>query len=63
MLGAVAVGLAAHVAIIYVPFLQRVFGTAPLSLAEWGMALAGTLVVMAGVEVWKWRLRATERVS
>ncbi len=63
MLGAVAVGLAAHVAIIYVPFLQRVFGTAPLSLGEWGMALAGTLVVMAGVELWKWRLRAAERVS
>ena len=63
MLGAVALGLTAHVAIIYVPFLQRVFGTAPLSLGEWGMALAGTLVVMAGVELWKWRLRAAEHVS
>ena len=63
MLGALAIGLAAHVAIIHVPVLQRVFGTAPLTLGEWGMALGGTLVVMAGVELWKWRLRSAEPVS
>ncbi|MEZ5175662.1 MAG: cation-translocating P-type ATPase [Acidimicrobiia bacterium] len=53
MLAAVGIGLAAHLAIIYVPFLQEVFGTTALDLAHFGIAIGGAAVVMAAVEVFK----------
>jgi Ca2+-transporting ATPase len=57
MLGAVGIGLAAHLVILYVPFAQRIFGTEPLDLAHFGIAIAGALAVMASVEVYKVILR------
>ncbi len=57
MLGAVGLGLAAHLAILYFPPAQRVFGTEPLDLAHFAIAIAGTLVVMGTVEAWKLFLR------
>jgi P-type Ca2+ transporter type 2C len=44
---AVALSLAMHVLVIYVPVLQAAFHTAPLSLADWlvASATAGTLLV------------------
>jgi Ca2+-transporting ATPase len=61
MLGAVGIGLVAHVAILYVPFLQRVFGTDSLDPAHFGVAIGGTILVMAAVEVYKavWRSQAS----
>jgi Ca2+-transporting ATPase len=53
MLGAVGIGIATQLLILYVPFLQRVFGTEPLDPAHFAMAIAGTLLVMASVEVYK----------
>lgn len=53
MIGAVAVGIAAHLAILYVPFLQRVFGTDALDLVHFGMALLGAAAVVGAVEVYK----------
>ena len=53
MLGAVTIGLVAHLAIIYLPFLQRVFGTEALDPAHLGLALAGAFAVMAAVELYK----------
>jgi P-type Ca2+ transporter type 2C len=53
MLGAVGVGIATQLLILYVPFLQRVFGTEPLDVAHFGMAITGTLLVMATVEGYK----------
>ncbi len=61
MLGAVGVGLAAHLVILYLPFAQRVFGTEPLDLAHFGVAIAGTLAVMGAVELWKLALRSASR--
>ncbi len=58
MLGAVGLGIAAHLVILYFPPAQRVFGTEPLDLAHFGIAIAGTLVVMGAVEVWKVGLRS-----
>ena len=58
MLGAVAVGLAAHMAILYVPFLQRVFGTDALDPVHLGIAILGALVVMVMVEGYKIVLEA-----
>ncbi len=53
MLGAVAIGIVAHLAILYVPFLQEVFGTVPLDPAHFGLAIAGAFIVMAAVEIQK----------
>ncbi len=61
MLGAVAIGLLAHLAILYLPFFQAVFNTEPLTALELGIALGATLVVMAAVEVQKAVLRARSR--
>lgn len=50
ILGAVA----AQLAVIHLPVLQRIFSTAPLSAAQWGvMLLIGTTVII-GAEVDKW---------
>jgi magnesium-transporting ATPase (P-type) len=39
----------AHLAVLYVPFLQRIFRTTPLTVEEWGtILLVGTLVVVGG---------------
>ncbi len=35
LLGAVAISLALHLAVVYVPFLQAAFGTVPLQLGDW----------------------------
>ena len=57
MLGAVGLGLAAHLVILYLPVAQRIFGTEPLDLAHFAIAIAGAITVMAAVEVWKMFLR------
>jgi Ca2+-transporting ATPase len=57
MLVAVGIGIAAHLAILYVPFLQRVFGTVPLDAAHFAIATAGALLLMAVVELYKFVLR------
>jgi len=57
MLGAVAIGLVAHMMILYVPILQEVFGTVALDAAHLAVAVAGALLVMATVEVYKIFLR------
>ena len=57
MLAAVGAGIAAHLCIIYVPFLQHVFGTVALDAVHLGLAVGGTLLVMAAVEAYKWFLR------
>ncbi|VAW08432.1 hypothetical protein MNBD_ACTINO01-813, partial [hydrothermal vent metagenome] len=36
---------------------RSVFGTEPLDLTHFAIAIAGTLVVMGAVEAWKLRLR------
>ncbi|MFV1971115.1 MAG: cation-translocating P-type ATPase, partial [Acidimicrobiia bacterium] len=51
MLGAVAIGVTAHLGILYVPFFQRVFGTVALDAAHFAIAIGGALVLMALVEV------------
>lgn len=53
MLAAVGVGIAAHLCILYIPFLQQVFGTEALDLAHLGLALGGAVLVMVCVEVFK----------
>ena len=46
-----------QLAIVYLPFLQRVFGTAPLGARDLLIAFGAGLPVLVVVEVWKWVLR------
>ena len=56
LLYAVLLTFALQMATIYVPFLNPIFRTAPLSLLELGLCLAAALVVYAAVELEKtWR--------
>jgi Ca2+-transporting ATPase len=57
LLGTIAVSVAMHLAIIYVPGLQVVFGTEPLAPQALLLATALSLVVIVGVEIEKWATR------
>ncbi len=46
-----------QVAVVYLPFLQRVFKTDPLGLRDLGIAFGSGLAVLVVVEAWKWVLR------
>ena len=59
MLGAVGIGLVAHLGILYIPFLQGIFDTEALTVAELAVAVGATLFVMATVEVQKVFLRSS----
>ena len=60
MFYAVAVSLILLLAVVYVPFLQPVFNTAPLTWAQWEVVLPLLLVpsVVAEMNKWVGRLRA-----
>jgi magnesium-transporting ATPase (P-type) len=57
LLGAVVVSVALHLALIYTPELQAVFGTQALSPTALGVACALALCVFVGIEIEKWAMR------
>ena len=57
MLATVVASVALHLAIVYVPALQAVFGTAALSLQALALAAALSSLVFFGVEAEKWAVR------
>ncbi len=59
--GAVALSALLQVAVVNLPFLNRAFSTAPLTLGQWGVCVGLTLVVPAATEARKWLLRARDR--
>jgi Ca2+-transporting ATPase len=59
--GAFLLTLALQLATIYVPFLNPIFKTEPLTLAELGLTLAMSTVVFAAVEIEKLVKRLIER--
>ena len=61
MLGAVLLTLALQLAVIYVPFLQSVFKTNPLTTSELLISLVLSTIVFLGVEISKWLTRRAER--
>ena len=61
MLGAVLLTLALQLAVIYVPFLQSVFKTNPLTISELAISLVLSTIVFIGVEISKWLTRRAER--
>lgn len=54
MFYAVTVSLALLLAVVYVPFLQPVFDTVPLSLAQWELVLPLLFVPAVAAELTKW---------
>ncbi len=58
MLFSVALGIAAHLALLYVPFFRTVFGTFPLGPIDLLVSLAAAFTVLAAVELWKWWQRS-----
>ena len=64
LLGAVLLTFALQMATLYVPVLNPVFQTQPLSGAELGVCCAAALVVFGAVEIeklWRRRVRAPSR--
>ncbi len=57
LLGAVVVTVALQMAVIYVPFLNALLNTSPLTAGELGLTLALSSVVFFAVEVEKWLVR------
>jgi Ca2+-transporting ATPase len=53
LLAAVSITMALQLAIIYVPWLNRLFGTEPLGAAQLGLTLAAALCVLGAVEIEK----------
>jgi Ca2+-transporting ATPase len=53
LLGAVLLAVALQLAIIYLPVMNALFRTAPLSLAELALTFAGAVLVFIAVEIEK----------
>ena len=54
---AVGISVVLQILVIYVPFLQAAFGTAPLSLQDWLVCLAVSTLVLWPIELLKWAER------
>jgi Ca2+-transporting ATPase len=60
--GAAALSLLLQVAVVYVPFLQKAFSTAPLSAADWLRCAVVASSVLWLSEIGKWLARARSAV-
>jgi Ca2+-transporting ATPase len=61
LLGAVLLTFVLQMAVVYVPFLQEIFNTRPLPLADLLVSFAFSTIVFISVELFKWfrRLKKT----
>ncbi|MEN8114783.1 MAG: cation-translocating P-type ATPase, partial [Actinomycetota bacterium] len=57
MLIAVAIGIAAHFVLVYVPFFQGIFDTVALGPRDLLFSLGAAGVILVAAEAWKWRAR------
>lgn len=57
MIGAIALTVALQMALLYLPFLQKIFGTEPLNGRDLAIALAASTIVFFAVEFGKWVAR------
>jgi P-type Ca2+ transporter type 2C len=60
LLAAVIATIFAQLAVVYIPFLQRIFKTMPLSFSDVLIALGASMVLWGSVEVEKWFSRRRE---
>jgi Ca2+-transporting ATPase len=61
MLGAVALTVIGQLAVVYIPFLQELFKTVPLTAYELALCLLLSTVVFWAIELEKWILRLLDR--
>jgi P-type Ca2+ transporter type 2C len=61
LLGAVLLAVVLQFAVVYVPLLSPIFGTAPLTLGELLACVALSSIVFVAVELDKWKVRACSR--
>jgi Ca2+-transporting ATPase len=61
LLNAVLLTLVLQLAVIYVPFLQSVFKTNPLTAAELAISLLLSTIVFWAIELNKWWFRRADR--
>jgi P-type Ca2+ transporter type 2C len=61
LLGAVLLTFLLQMAVVYVPFLQNIFGTVPLTLEQLLFSLGLSTIVFIAVEVVKWVRQQTEK--
>jgi Ca2+-transporting ATPase len=54
---AIGISVALQLAVVYIPFLQVAFETAPLSVADWLVCLAVSSMVLWPIEILKWVVR------
>jgi Ca2+-transporting ATPase len=57
LIGALVLTFALQMAVLYVPWLNPIFKTEPLSVGELGACLALSTVVFVAVEIEKWLMR------
>ena len=57
------IGIGIMAAISYVPFLQNIFKTAPLTLADWGFLVIAAVTLFFAEEARKWFLRRKDARS
>jgi Ca2+-transporting ATPase len=63
MVGAVLLTFVLQLMLIYVPFLQNVFGTVALSAGELAIALVASAVVFVAIESYKWNVRRLDKAG
>jgi Ca2+-transporting ATPase len=61
LLGAVALTFLLQIAVIYVPFLQEIFDTVPLSVDQLLLSLGLSTIVFIAVEAIKWIRQQVEK--
>ena len=61
MLGAVALTVIGQLAVVYIPFLQELFKTVPLTAGELALCLLLSTVVFWAIEIEKWIMRVRDR--
>ena len=57
------IGIGIMAAISYVPFLQNIFKTAPLTLADWGFLVVAAVTLFFAEEARKWVMRRRDARS
>ncbi|HSF80115.1 MAG TPA: cation-translocating P-type ATPase [Anaerolineales bacterium] len=63
LIGAVLLTATLQIAVVYMPFLQAIFETVPLSITDLAICLAASTFLFAVVEVQKWFFRVLESRS
>jgi Ca2+-transporting ATPase len=63
LIAAIVLSLALHLLVLYVPFMQAAFHTAPLSLFDWAVATAMASLLLFGMEMVKLVVRMTRKAA